>query len=146
MCFLDLTTYSYVRVIITHKMRSHRLRQSPFSCRPVNPICDRARVPRIRTAASVPCPLTLFQTTMLTARKSSRVPCRGDPENMKCCCRNVIVYRFFQAFFNSITFLFSRNVTRRHTCTITRHFTGTQECRVICTDCRKRVCVCLTLR
>lgn len=112
LCFLDLTICLYAMVIITHKMQFHHcLPQSLSWWWTVNTICDGAWVPRIKQLpVFLPYMTSSQTTTMMTSGVPYRVPA-NDPENMKCRCWNVIVYRLGKKqLFYSIRFVFFWNV------------------------------------
>ena len=98
LCFLDLTIYSYVRVIITHKMQFHS--HLPRAGRRTQSVSGHESL--ISNSCQCSCPLTTLMA--INPDPTYRAP-GHDPENMKCLCWNVIVYWFF--FLN--LFLFDQN-------------------------------------
>lgn len=139
LCFLDLTICLYAMVIITHKMQfQHCLPQSLSWRWTVNTICDGAWVPRIKQLpVFLPYMTSSQTTTMMTSGVPHRVPA-NDPENMKCRCWNVIVYRLEKkpnCFIRSDLY-FSEMSGTQHSYTIT-HMCRIQECGGVCRSKRR---------
>lgn len=135
LCFLDLIIYSYVMVIITHKMQFHHLPQSPSSSWPVNPICDRARAPHIKRLP-VFLPPDFEPNHNTDALESSGVPWRvpaRDPENntplLK--CHSLWISFLLSIFDQKCIFLKCHADTHLHNDTLLcTHVYRTHECGV----------------